>query len=169
MNRTKQITRGPNLPAELHFPCVIDINEDLIFIIGLTKHVNEGIENNTLSEYLFNRTDEGWSDVGQDFPCPLSGSIDTRFTCAYLKPDHSIITEFESCIATFNVTSLMWTSNITMPIKDGLLFNINEELDSIVYIGSNGTHSSLVYMVSWVHQVNVVPITCRSHYPNTVD
>lgn len=153
--RSKKVLRGPNLPIGIYYPCAIKIGEDSSFIIGSVEIGNEfvghniGLEtsNETLAAYLYDQSNEMWTHLGSNFPCHYEYSKNNKFTCAYLKQENAIITGIDRCIASLNLTSKKWT-HFTMPFKDGIIFNINENQDSVFYIGSNNTNGSDVYVVS---------------------
>ena len=156
--RSKSIIQGPNLPVGIRFPCTLNVNEELIFMIGMDESAlmsnNDGanfitiLSNQTLAAYIFNQSNESWTYLGHDFPCQFDQTIHTRFTCAYLRHEQSIVAGIDFCTAILNLSTFTWTSHIRMRYKNGVLFNIDQNQESVVYIGSNNINGSHVSMVN---------------------
>ena len=154
ISRSKQILGGPKLPISIHFPCTINIDEEIIFIIG--PHVTTSgymvTQSSMPAAYLFNQTDETYKNVpkGGFFPCSFSQSVDTKFTCAYLSHENSVVVGVDFCTTVLNLTSLkwMWNSTFKMEYRDGIIFNHDEEREAAIYIGTNRFNgTSAVYQV----------------------
>ena len=145
--RSKQISRGANLPAEVRFPCLLNIAQDQIFMIGSPWPDNTLMVTTKPEVYLFNKTNGNWTYFGHNFPCKYKLTHETRFTCAYLRHEKEAIVNVDNCIATFNLISYDWTSSVMMN-HSGFLFNVNDEQNSVAYIGSNKVNGSDIYMVT---------------------
>ena len=152
------------MPVTIHFPCAINIDEEIIFIIG--PHVTSASDSITaqspsssLVYYLFNQTNQTYVNVTETFPCEFAQLANTKVTCAYLGQENSVVVGVDYCTAVLNLTSLNWIINSTsrMEYQNGVIFNHDEAYESAIYIGSkaiNGT--SAVYQVG-----SVVGITER--------
>ena len=137
--------KGPTLPVAIQFPCILNINEDIQFIIGANSYANETF--NKTKAFLFNQTNDKWTFVGYNFPCQYQLTHSTRFTCSNLKHEHLAVVSVHNCIAVFNLTSHKWIS-IKMRHENGILFNVNSEQDEVFYIGSDREQGSDIFMVN---------------------
>ena len=140
---TKSIQNGPKLPVPLKFPCTINIDDDQIFIFG-EQIMAISVTMPSLTAYLFNMQTGLWSNF-TNFPCQTFAIKTQKFTCAFLKPMKSVIVPVENCTAILNLSDGTWTS-IEQP-GQGIVFNIDEEKDRIMFIGNNGKDESDLYLV----------------------
>ena len=143
MNRSKLMFQGPTLPDRVKYPCILDIEKDVYFMIGPPLQST----NKTIA-YLFNQSNSNWTSVGRNYPCPVSEATHNIFSCSYLSHEKVIITTVNDCIAGYEIGLSKW-SLISLDLEHGLVFNEDIEQKSVIYIGSdkkrNGSH---IYYVS---------------------
>ena len=70
-----------------------------------------------------------------------------KFTCAYLRHEHSVVISVENCIAVIDLKSYKWTSKM-MRNEGGVVFNKDREQKAVVYMEPNHhNHGSDIFMV----------------------
>ena len=124
------------------YPCTLSLNEDLLFVISPPWKMF----NTSVSAYFYNKTSTKWTQLNAHFPCFVGKA--SKFTCAYLRDDHSIIVAQDGCVTALNLTSNKW-SKFDLQLQRGLVFNIDGDMNTIVFIGSNDTakSGSVIYTV----------------------
>ena len=145
--RSKQALKGPQLPMGVKFPCLLNLKEDLTFVIGIgLKDKNQGNTNKLLDMiYLFNHTDEKWIKLSSNLSCLVERK--SKVSCAFLSNENSVIASYGNCLAIINLTSLTSIS-MEMKFQTGLVFNIDGSKNDVVYIGTDaGFEGSSIYMV----------------------
>ena len=109
-----------------------------------------GFNKTTKTEvYLFNQTNGAWTPVETKFPCQIVDPFHSRFSCAYLKSGNAVVNAVEGCVATLSLNSLQWTS-LSLGYQHGVVFNADIDREAVLYIGSNKTYGSFVYMVLYI-------------------
>ena len=106
--------------------------------------------NISIVSYIYNKNTNHWTDLSQDFPCPVPINL-LKFSCAYLRPSKSLIMSVGICNPILNLSlypvSWSWTS-ITAPVYGGIVFNVDEFEESVIFIGNNRNRTqSDIYIV----------------------
>ena len=125
-----------------------------ISLLNLVYSDGAIVQSLTRLYHLFNQTDQTFINITvpekHGFPCKFANSDDTKFTCAYLSHENSVVVGVDYCSAVLNLTSFNWILNSTskMEYLNGVIFNHDEAREAAIYIGTKGINgSSAVYQV----------------------
>ena len=144
---SNSIRAGPSLPEKLLFPCLVNVDEDKVFLIArVMRSWAPFVNKNNTRAYTYIQSSNKWTPIKMPYFSCIQASKTRGFTCAYLKSEHSVIIAMDSCIVSLNLTSSQWKSH-NLPYKSGLLFNIDEEQNTVTFIGTDNVNGSFVHMV----------------------
>ena len=146
----------------MSFPCSVNTNSDLIFVIGrefktlsskpidefFTSYDIDLYKNPSIGSFLYNPLTYQWRNVSQHFPCPMhKPNILDKYSCTFLQAQNMVLTAIENCTAAFNMTSWSWTS-FDLPLENGVLFASDIDDQSVYYMASKEDNTSNIYTVS---------------------
>lgn len=158
--RSKRWSYGPILPKYLLSPNVININDYLTFISGITtnnsdtiticKPLKHHLQLPQHEAYVFNEVTHEWTNVGSDFPC--SSQFMGSSSSAYLRLKKSVIILIDNgCFAILNLTlfpnSWTWASLNSPKSDNGIVFNRDMEQSEVYFIANDRKYGSDVYTV----------------------
>ena len=140
--------RGANLPIGMTFPCTLNLDHAYIFIIG---HPWGKSNQSEPKAFLYNERNKNWTILSEYFPC-IKQQEESEFSCAYLRPQNSVVTAIDNCVAILNLTSLEWNM-MSLPFLNGFVFNGDLAMESLYFIGSNISMSgSEIFQVKIMNQ-----------------